>query len=179
MNQPAEKINRMEGIELRARFFAKVRGLLADASRDAERELQAVRDKHAKKLRGLLGSAAEAKSVLLAAIENSRDLFDKPRTRVVDGIRFGLRKKTGKVEIADERRTIKRIRELLPEEQAELLIRIREEVDRNAVKDLVGGDLKRLGIQIVADSDEPVIKPVDPDVDKLIADATRGLEVKK
>lgn len=178
MNQPAEKINRMDEVEFRARTFANARGQLADAARDAERELQAVRDKHAKNLRELLGTAAEAQSVLLASIENNRDLFDRPRTRVVDGIRFGLRKKTGKVEIKDERRTIKKIRELLPEEQGELLIRIHEEVDRNAVKDLVVGDLKRLGIQIVADSDEPVIKPVDADVDKLIADATRNIEVK-
>jgi len=178
VNQPVEKINRMDEIEDWAHHFYAARSNLAETAQAAERELQAVRDKYARKLREDLGTAAEVQSRLLAEIEANRDLFDKPRTRVVAGIRFGLRKKTGKVEIKDERRAIKKIRELLPEEQGELLIRIREEVDRNAVKDLVVGDLKRLGIQIVADSDEPVVKPVDPDVDKLIADATRGLEVK-
>ncbi len=54
---------------------------------------------------------------------------------------------------------------------------MRESVDLNAVSDLTGADLKRLGIRIEADTEAVVIKPTDSEVDKLVeallADAER------
>ena len=178
MNQPAEKLDPMVAIEDGARGFARIRNQLALAATAAERDIQAARDKHAKKLRELLAVAADRQAALEAGIDAHRALFAKPKTRTVDGIRFGLRKQNGTVEIKDEERTIEKIRELLPEEQAELLIRVRESVDKNAVKDLQVRDLKRLGIEITQDTDVPVVKAVDKDVDKLITGALRDLEVK-
>lgn len=178
MNHPAEKPDFMGAVEECARTYARVRLELAEAAAKAELELQAVREKHAENLRNLLSLAAHRQADLEVMIDANRELFDKPRTRTVDGIKFGLRKLAGTVEIKDEARTIERIRELLPEEQGELLIRIRESVDRNAVKDLQVRDLKRLGIEIGQDTDVPVVKAVDKDIDKQIAAATRDLEVK-
>jgi len=178
VSRPAEKMNPMEEMELVARAFAQARTELAAAATEAERELQAVREKHGDHLRCLLGQTVDHKTVLEQLIADNPGFFDKPKTRVVDGIKFGLRKKQGKVEVKDPERTIERIRRFLPEEQAELLVRVREEVDLQAVKDLQVSDLKRLGIGIIEDTDVPVVKPVDPDVDKLIAAATRDLEVK-
>lgn len=178
MNQPAEKINVMGAIEECARTYARVRLELAEAAAKAELELQAVREKHAENLRNLLSLAACHQANLEVMIDASRELFDKPRTRTVDGIKFGLRKLAGTVEIKDEERTIERIRELLPEEQGELLIRIRESVDRNAIKDLQVRDLKRLGIEVTKDTDVPVVKSTDKDIDEQIKAATSDLGVK-
>jgi len=178
VSRPAEKMTEMDRMEELAERFARVRTELAAAATEAERELQDVRAKHADHIRCLLGKTIEYRTALEAMIAESTHLFDKPKTRVAYGIKFGLRKQRGKVEVSDQERTIARIRRLLPEEQAELLIRVQEEVDLQAVKDLQVGDLKRLGIGIVEDSDVPLVKAVDPDVDKLIAGAARHLEVK-
>ena len=77
-------------------------------------------------------------------------------------------KKRGKVVIDDESAVIARIRKLLPEEQAELLIRVRESVDRNAVCDLSAADLKRLGIRIADDEEVVIIKSVSSSLDRLV-----------
>lgn len=66
--------------------------------------------------------AADSKTKLIAAVGAESQLFEKPRSQSVSGVRFGMVKQKGKVVIENEPVTIKRIKNLLPEEQAELLI---------------------------------------------------------
>ena len=58
--------------------------------------------------------------------------------------------------------------ELLPKDQAELVIRVKESVHKPAVYDLTGGDLKRLGIKIDADTDEAIAKIAGEDIEHMV-----------
>lgn len=158
----------MQAIELQAAAVAEARGILEERVADLQAELDAVRRKHLPKLRQAANAATGDVDRLRALIDDSRELFDKPRTRVLHGIRCGVTKQRGSVVIIDEERTIKRIRDQLPTEQAELLIRVRESVHKPAVYDLTAADLKRLGITIEADNDAVVVKPTDGAIDKLV-----------
>ena len=176
MNQPQQKPEiTMDVIEQHACDYADARDAVVGVVENLQDELEKVRRKYMPALKEAIGKTAEHHAQLKHAIGARPDLFVKPKTQVVAGIRLGYRKEKGKVQINDEEAVIKRIRKLLPEEQAELLIRTRESVDKNAVADLSVGDLKRLGIPIADDEEIVYIKPTDGTIDtlvkKLLADA--------
>ena len=123
---------------------------------------------HMSALTSLVAAVSVRHEALLDAVSRSPALFKRPRTRSFDGVKVGFRKKPGKVVIADEERTVQRIRERLPTEQAELLLRVRESVVREAVSDLSAADLKRLGIAISDDTDQPVVSVARTDLDRLV-----------
>lgn len=155
-------------IEDSARSYAAVRADLVGEVEELEAELAEVRRRHIGGIKMLAGKAACKHAILKDLLEQAPELFGRPKTITVDGIKIGYRKAKGKVTVADEEATIARIRKLLPADQAELLVRRRESVHKPGVYDLTAGDLKRLGIAIEDDTDEVVIKPVDGDLDKLV-----------
>ena len=63
---------------------------------------------------------------------------------------------------------VSRIEKLLPEDQAELLIRTDKSVHKPGVYDLTAADLKRLGITIVGDGDEVVVKVAGSEIEKMV-----------
>lgn len=120
-------------------------------------------------IRTAVGEARAAREMLQSALGESAGLFDKPKTRIFSGIKIGYRKDPGVIEIPDEAKTIALIRASVPKAQADLLIRTRESVDKKACGDLTVDDIKRLGMRVSKDNDVPVLKPVDGEVDKLVA----------
>ncbi len=152
-------MNEMKDVEVAARKFADAHSALVGEVTELEDEIVEAKRRHAVKLRRAAKLTATARTVLALAIEDAADLFEKPKTRILSGVKCGFRKKKGSVEMRDEADTIDRIKRLLPEDQVLLLIRTRESVDRNAAADLAGADLKRLAIEIMADADEVVIQP--------------------
>lgn len=155
-------------IETLTRVYSEARAYLTGVVTALQADLERVKHPVLPVIRDAVGEVAEAHDALKAALEDAPELFAKPKTRTIHKVKVGYRKQTGKVEVADEEKTIKLIRKRLPADQAELLIRVRESVHKPAVYDLTAADLKRLGICIADDTDEVVIKPVDGDVDKLV-----------
>jgi hypothetical protein len=170
----------MEQLEQCAREYADAHSALVNEVETLNEEVDAVHRAHAPCLRALAGDTASMRGILADAIEASEALFAKPRTRILAGIKVGFRKKKGKVAMRDEVKTIERIKRELPAKQAHLMIRVRESVDRNLVGDLTAADLKRLGIEVTADTDEVVIQPPNAAIAKaaakLIKDAERDRE---
>jgi len=150
--------------------YATARDELADIVAALQAEIDAAKAEALPGIRVAALRVAHAYRELHAVLArpDSAVLFNKPRTYTYYGTKIGLQKQKGKVEIDDEEKVIKRIREQLPKEQAELLIRVTESVHKPAVYDLVTSDLKRLGIRVADDEDVPVIKSVDSDVDKMV-----------
>ena len=108
------------------------------------------------------------REALRDALADSPELFVKPRTRALEGIKVGFRKLPGRFEMADEGRTIKRIRERMPEREDEF-VRVKESVDRAALKKLATGELARIGVTLVETGDEVVIAVAKTDLlDKLV-----------
>ena len=146
--------------------YAAARSALADAKTAVEDELLAVKRKHMSRLRKLVEAGKERSAALSAAISASPDLFVKPRTVILHGVRLGIMKSRGEIDWDDEAQVIRRIRAQLPTDQAELLIRVKESVAKAAVYDLSPADLKRLGIRIEGGGDVVTIKDAGGDLDK-------------
>ena len=157
----------IEQIEDATRAYAAARRRLADVVEGMNMEMQAIRDRLHLELKALSANAAQSLGELETLVEAAPELFERPRTITLEEIKVGYRKQRGQVSFADQERTIKRIRALLPAAQSELLIRVRESVHKPGVYDLTAADLKRLGITVEADSDVVVIAAVGG-VDKLI-----------
>lgn len=166
----------MQTIELLAAAAAEARGVLAERVQHLQDSIDALTRAALPEIRQAVRAAAGDLDRLRAAIEAAPELFEKPRTRVLNGIRCGYMKQRGEVSMADEAKTIERIRSLLPKDQAALLIRTRESVHKPAVYDLTAADLKRLGISIAEDHDAVYIKLADSAVDKVVAALLKGAE---
>ena len=132
----------------------------------AERR-QAIRRRR-RRLEARAADVSTAKEALRDEIAASPELFVKPRTRALEGIKVGFRKLPGRFEMADEARSIKRIRERMPEREDEF-VRIKESVDRGALKKLATGELARIGVTLVETGEEVVIAIAKTDnLDKLV-----------
>lgn len=159
----------MQQIETLTAAYAAERDALAALVTDMNDAIEQIKRQRLAAIKLAAQKTRQAQADLKAAIEDGKSLFDKPRTRVLHGVKVGLTKQRGTVEFDDEAKVIARIRSLLPKDQVELLIRIRESVHKPAVYDLKASDLKRLGIRVTADCDAVVIKSVDGEVDKLVS----------
>lgn len=166
----------MTTIEQQTHAYAEARATLKGRVQALQMQIDRLRNEHINGIRAAVRQCADTHGSLKASLDEAAHLFEKPKTRTFAGVKVGFVKQRGKVEIADEEKTVKRIRALLPEEQAELLIRVRESVHKPAVYDLTAGDLKRLGIAITDDEEVLVIKPVDTEVDKLVDALLAGIE---
>ena len=121
------------------------------------------------RLRGLKSRVAEvsaAREVLRHAIEGSPQLFARPRTVAIEGIKVGYRKRPGMVE-CDPTRTINLIKDKLPKRAAEL-IKVREVLDKSALKKLEARELATIGAAVVMVDDEVVVQAASDDLDKLV-----------
>lgn len=158
-----------EAIEVATKFYADARNeLSAEMDRLRER-LKAVQAEHRLPLIALLDQAANARTGLQALLEAHPNLFEKPKTKQLHGIKVGFRKAPGKVEFADddEAAVIQRVREHL-KGKVKTLIATKETVKKEALKDLSAAELASIGVSIVDCGEEVVIKAIDTDLDKLI-----------
>lgn len=158
----------MHTIETLTKHYAEAHDRLGERGQELEAKIEQLKREALPEIRQAVRKASEARSRLHSAIKATPELFEKPRTQVVAGIRIGFMKQRGKVEIDDEAAVIARIRKLLPEDQAELLVSVKETVDKKAAYNLTDDDLKRLGIRITDDEDAVLIKPTDSEIDKLV-----------
>ena len=150
-----------------ARAYARARETLETITEEIEGERrQAVR----RRLRALKARVAEtsaAKDALRTAIAEEPELFAKPRTRAIEGVKVGYRKMPGRIVIADEDRSIRRVRDKLPDREAEL-VRVKESLDRTALGKLDARTLASLGVTVAKVDDEIVIATARSDLDKLV-----------
>jgi arsenate reductase-like glutaredoxin family protein len=136
---------------------------------DVETEIAAVRRKWLKTIMNLVALTATRKAELLAALEASPKLFEKPRTQTFDGVKVGYQKQKGKLTIPDEQKTVDRIYEMFPEDAADVYVKIEHTPVKAALEKLDAATLKKLGIQVTADGDSVVIKTLDSEIEKIVA----------
>ena len=79
---------------------------------------------------------------------------------------MGYRKQPGRVE-CDEAKAIARIRERLPERAPEL-VRVKESLDKTALRKLGGRELAAIGVRVAEVDDEVVVAGAPDDLDKLV-----------
>lgn len=158
----------MESIEHLTEEYACARSRLAVEVQALQDEIEAVKRRRLAAIKAALVAARTARDDLQAEVENSPDLFKRPKSRIFHGVKVGFMKGKGKLVFANEAKVVAAIKRQLPD-QAEHLIKVTEKPVRKALEQLDTKQLKRLGISIEETGDEVVIKPVDGDVDKLVS----------
>lgn len=112
------------------------------------------------KLRKWVAAAAEAEAALKAQIEAAPELFQKPKTVTLHGIRVGYMKGKGGIEWDDADRVVAAIQRHLPD-QADALIRWTARPLKDALNQLDAASLKKIGCRVVDTGEQVVVRPTD------------------
>ena len=151
--------------ELAARYFEAREVLRERADR-----IRDIKSKAGSRLKnGLLrrvAACSAAMDALRQEIEEHPELWARPRTRALHGVKVGRRSLPGRLEIDDDA-AIPLVRELLPA-KAKALVRTRETLVKEAVKGLPRAELAAIGGRIADLGDETVICIPRDAVDKLV-----------
>ena len=158
----------MQDIIALARAFAAAREATEALADDIKAMQRKALRSRLRTLRSRVAEQAAAEDALRAAIQARPELFVRPRTVAVDGIRFGLRKQPGAVALGDEAQAIRRLRAIFPG-QAPALIRESESLDRKALRRLSAAELAQIGITIERARDEVTIATASSDLDRIVA----------
>ena len=156
----------LAGIERLCREYAEARERLADTGGVIKDERRAAVRRKMSVLRRRIAEASAAHEALREAVAAAAHLFERPRTRAFEGVKVGYRKQPGRVE-CDEAKAIARIRERLPERAPEL-VRVKESLDKTALRKLGGRELAAIGVRVAEVDDEVVVAGAPDDLDKLV-----------
>lgn len=155
----------LEGMAAELASAVECRRALVGALR---RRILEVAEEMAPPLREAAGAERDCRAALLEAVTGAPDLFHKPRTRNAHGIKYGWSVGKPSIEIPDEAKTIRLIREKVDAAQQELLIRTTERVNKRAVLDLTAKDLRLIGVRQIIGQDEPLVSIPKDSVDALV-----------
>ena len=163
----------LQEIQKTAAALSKTRDALSAHMHSLEAQMQALKTSALPEIRRVARQIARQHLELLELNKANAALFEKPRTYVVDGLKFGMQKKVGKLQWECDTKLCARITQLvktgdISDEQADMLITRVEKPVAKALEKLDGKLLKRLGVTLTADSDEPLIKAVDSEVEKAV-----------
>lgn len=148
--------------------LAAARKRIADAVSALNTDIDAARARHHATVRAAALEGADAFDRLHSRIKARPDLFESPRTVVIDGIKIGFQKGKGAIEFDDEEGAMQRIRRVFPED-FDSLIGSKQYIIKAAVAKLSAGELKRIGGCLVGAEDQVLIKPMDSETDKLVS----------
>ncbi len=151
-------MSQMEQIEAAARDLAERCAALDGLRRNLNADIEAIVKPRVAQFAAATDEAAQAHKRLHALIDQSRGLFNRPRTVVLHGIKLGLQKGKGRIDFDDEDKAMQRIQRLLPE-QAASLIGCKHFLVRAAIAMLPVADIKRIGGSVVGADDAVFIKP--------------------
>lgn len=164
----------MQEIETKAREHAKARAELTQVVALLHAEIEATKKRRMDKLRKAVASATETGDALLSLVAESAELFQKPKSAILHGIKLGFKKEKGKITIADEDQVIKLIRKHLPE-LADVLIVTTEKPSKEAMNKLDVAQLKKIGATVTCDSDVAFISDPSSDIDKIVNALLKGV----
>ena len=157
----------MQEIERRAKALAEVREKLSAIVTELNAGIEALHRAQMPAMRRVVANMAERHDDLKAWIELNPELFIKPRTVVLHGIKLGYAKGKGSVEFDDADQVVRLIEKHHPD-QFDVLVRVEKTPVKDALAQLSAAELKKLGVKVEGTSDVVVIKPTDSAVDKTV-----------
>ena len=166
-------------IEETVSIYANKRKALKALINNYHDDVSKLKDKHVDPIQAALEDVEQLNKSLIKTINRNRALFDKPKTRRANGIRFGIKKEKGKLIIEDEAKTIALIKKHCATAQDTLIAKVEKPI-KTAIQQLPTAMVKRLGVKVEDDVDAVFIKSADTDIDKLIdAIADPNIRVKE
>lgn len=157
-------------IDGQCKAYAAKRQLLSERVSALEAELSEVKKRHLTGIKSAAASCQDLQADLRATIEGAPQLFTKPKTYTLHGVKVGFVKGKGKLtwDIEDDE-LVKRIKKFYAQEAREVLIVTVEKPSKDALANLPASELKRLGITVGDVGDQVVVKTTDTEIDKLVA----------
>lgn len=147
-------------IETRARKFADALTLINGIAAELDKAIALLKKTEVPKLRKAVAAAAEHEAALKALIEAAPELFVRPKTVTLHGIRCGYQKGRGGIAFDDADAVVAAIQKHLPD-MAGQLIRWNASPLKEALNQLAVADLKKIGCRVVDTGEQVVVKPVD------------------
>ncbi len=159
----------IEQIDTKVRKYADARDELATTVQKLEDRIERLKRRYLPIIKKQVATAAARKLDIKNAVEESRDLFKRPRTIIMHGIRVGFAKGKGKIEYSkdDIERIVRLIERHFPGQES-ILLQIKKTPVKKALQNLAAADLKKLGITVEDAGDYVMIKPVDSQVEQLV-----------
>ena len=160
-----------EKIDVLAKNYAARRARVATLVARMDDDIRTIHTQYRRDLREALGTAAGAKDALVSMIREAADLFTKPKTWTLHGLKFGLRKGTGKVEFEiEEDVLVTKLRKRFGEDSEEFraCVEVKHVIKKDALRDLEAKDLAALGVTLEDVVDVPFVKGATSDTDKLV-----------
>lgn len=154
-------------IERLTKIYADAAGALNDAVAELEAELEATKRKRMKDIKALVVRTAEAKAKLHASVEAHPELFHKPKTLTIAGVRVGLQKGKGKLDWEDDDQLVAKIEKVYGDQAADYLI-ITKKPSSTALNELETAELRKLGVTVEETGEQIVIRHVSSEVEKVI-----------
>lgn len=157
----------------RAEALSATREALSALLHTLQAEVDTIKQGRMPAIRQAARKVAAEHNRLKELIEAHPDMFKSPRSYVVAGLKYGLKKSPGRMSWACDAQLIERIKKLtdageLTDEQQEMLIARTERPVAKALEKLDARLLKRLGVTVAADCDEVLIKSVDGEIEKAV-----------
>lgn len=157
----------MSEIERRTSAYSAARRVLADRMQAIEDEMEKVKRRLLPGIKTAAEAAAKEKAILFRAIEESPELFTRPRTQLFHGVRVGYQKGKGRIVIENSVVTVKLIKKVFPNE-VDILIRCVETPVKSALAQKSATELKRIGVTVEETGDQIVIEATDSEIDRLV-----------
>ena len=158
---------RLEEIEKLTDAHVKASRTLADKCQSLEDGINDLKKRHLKGIKGAASVLVGTTTALQTAIKRSEFLFQKPRTKVISGVKIGFQKKKGTINWDDDAHVIKLIKKHFPD-KADVLIKTTHKPDKSALNNLTVAELKKIGVEAKETGDEVIIKSLDTEVDKYV-----------
>ncbi|MCX7806862.1 MAG: hypothetical protein N3A38_16995, partial [Planctomycetota bacterium] len=140
--------------------YAEQRARLAELVAELEGEIAALKRRRMPAIRAAAEEAARRREAVEEAVAAAPDLFVRPRSLIIRGIRVGFEKGRGRIEVPDPEATIKRIKQRYPDEWV-LYVHVRETPNKDALRSLPADELRRLGVHIEDAADRIVVRATD------------------
>lgn len=155
-------------IEQKTRDYAMALGYLEDAQRELAWLIRRLIRRRMPRIHRATEQLAALETEIHDLLRQAPDLFTRPRTLTIAGIRVGYTKGKGTIEWDDPDTVIRLIRRHFADDLADALIKRTEAPIKKALAALPAADLKRIGCRIASTGDTTIVHPVDSDTDKLV-----------
>lgn len=154
-------------IETRCAKYEDESTALEDMIALLEADLEAVKNKHLRALKRQASVVAQCEAELISAVESGPDLFKKPRTLTIHGVKVGFTVSQGKVAFEDEDTVVKLIKQIWGRSSGDF-IHTNEVPNKDALRTLDEKNLLKLGCKIEGAGDVVLVKRTAGDVEKLL-----------
>ncbi len=158
----------LEKIESLTNKLATERDVLASLVDELQEEMEQSKYARLPNIRRIAKRVLKTKEKLEIIIGDNPQLFVKPRTLTMSGIKIGFQKGKGLLGYKDASAVIKLIRKHYPEKE-DVLVKTTESIIKKAINNMTASELRRIGITVIPGEDQVLIKPAGSDIDKLVS----------